>query len=512
MSMTTDRRSGADRKWWILAVLGVAQLMVTLDATIVNIALPSAQHALGFDNGDRQWVVTAYALSFGSLLLLGGRLGNLFGVQRVFIIGLAGFAISSAVGGAADGFGMLVAARAAQGAFGAIVAPTALSLLSQTFTDPRQRARAFGVFGAIAGSGAAFGLIIGGVLTEYLSWRWCMYVNLVFAGVAIAGASTLLRGRNQRVHTPLDIPGVLLVSTGLFSLVYGFSHAETGGWSSPVTVGFLAAAAVLLISFVITQTRVANPLLPLRVVLNRNRGGAYLAIFTVGVGMFGVFLFLTYYLQQTLGYSAVQSGLAFLPMTGAVILMAQIGTNVLTRWLGPRWLIGPGLVIAALGMWMLNGLDLTSSYTSGVLPAVLVFGAGLGLTFSSAMNTATAGVRPEDSGVASAMVNTGQQVGGSVGTSLLNTIAATSVADYIRAHPSPNTADPTSIAGTVAQATMHSYTVAFNISAAILLAGGVIAAIVLRSTATEPIPAADGAGSPARSQDSELAGDLAAAL
>jgi EmrB/QacA subfamily drug resistance transporter len=473
-SAGTDRQH--ERRWWILVVLGLAQLMVVLDATVVNIALPSAQHALGFGNGDRQWVITAYALSFGSLLLLGGRLGDLFGVKRVFLVGLAGFALASAVGGAATGFGMLVAARAVQGAFGAILAPAALSLLTTTFTEPRERARAFGIFGGIAGSGAALGLLLGGILTEYLSWRWTMYVNLVFAGAALVGGMLLLQHRVARTREPLDIPGIVLVSTGLFGLVYGFSHAETAGWSNAVTLGFLVGGAILLIAFVMSQLRAAHPLLPLRVVLDRNRGGAYLAIFTVGVAMFGVFLFLTYYLQQTLGFSAVKSGLAFLPMTAAVIVTAQVGTSVLSRRVGPRWIVGPGLAIAALGMWLLTRLDLSSGYVDGVLPAIIVFGVGLGLTFSSAMSTATAGVGPEDAGVASAMVNTGQQVGGSIGTALLNTIAASAATGYVSSH-APG-------AQLAALATMHSYHVAFSVSAAILLGGAAVTALVLQPKVT----------------------------
>ena len=470
--LTTGGDRQHERRWWILVVLGIAQLMVVLDTTVVNIALPSAQTALGFSNGDRQWIITAYALSFGSLLLLGGRLGDMFGVKRIFLIGLAGFALASALGGAATSFGMLVTARAIQGAFGAILAPAALSLLTTTFTNPRERSKAFGIYSAIVGSGAAIGLLLGGLLTEYLSWRWCMYVNLVFAAVAFVGGSMLLHHRISENRKPLDVPGVLLVSAGLFGLVYGFSHAETAGWSAPLTIGFLIGGAVLLVGFVLSQLRAAHPLLPLRVVLDRNRGGSYLAIFVVGVAMFGVFLFLTYYLQQTLGFSAVKSGLAFLPMTAAVVFTAQIGTNVLARRVGPRWIIGPGMAIAAVGLWMFTRLDLTSGYVADVMPALIVFGLGLGLTFASAMSTATAGVQHGDEGVASAMVNTGQQVGGSIGTSLLNTIAATAITNYMGSH--------TPGKETVALATMHSYHVAFGVSAAIMLGGAVVAGLVLR--------------------------------
>jgi EmrB/QacA subfamily drug resistance transporter len=468
-----------ERRWWILAVLGIAQLMVVLDTTVVNIALPSAQHSLGFDDGDRQWIVTAYALAFGSLLLLGGRLADLFGRKRLFLIGLVGFAVASAVGGAATNFGMLVTSRAVQGAFGALLAPAALSLLSTTFTRPSERSKAFGIYGAIAGGGAAIGLLLGGVLTEYLSWRWCMYVNLIFAAASFTGGWLLLHHQTSEHRPKLDLPGVATVSAGLFAIVYGFSHAETGGWGNSVTIGFLIAGAALLATFVYLQTRVAHPLLPLRVVLDRNRGGAYLGIFAVGAGMFGVFLFLTYYLQQTLGFSAVQSGLAFLPMTAMIMIMSQIGTMVLAPRIGPRFIIAPGLAIAAVGMWMLTRLDLGSTYVNGVLPATMVFGVGLGLTFSSAMNLATSGVQASDSGVASAMVNTGQQVGGSIGTALLNTLAASAATSYIGSHAGS--------ANLAAQATMHSYTTAFGWAAGILAVGAVICAVLLRAQ----VPAVD---------------------
>src|SRR5580700_4260618 len=312
------------RRWLILAVIGVAQLMVVLDATIVNIALPSAQRALGFSTADRQWVVTAYALSFGSLLLFGGRLGDRFGRKVTFLTGALGFAAASALGGAATGFGMLVAARAAQGAFGALLAPAALSILTTTFSDPKERGKAFGVYGAIVGAGGAIGLVLGGILTEYLSWRWCLYVNLIFAVPAAMGAVLLLKQQRARAGTRLDLPGATLVSASMFCLVYGFSNAATHNWHTPSTYGFLAAGVALLATFALWQSRAGSPLLPPRVVLDRNRGGAYLAVLTAGAGMFGIFLFLTYYLQQTLGYSPVVTGVAFLPLIATLVVAANL--------------------------------------------------------------------------------------------------------------------------------------------------------------------------------------------
>lgn len=473
--------SGHDRlhalRWWILAVLATAQLMVVLDGTVVNIALPSAQEALAFSNEQRQWVVTAYALAFGSLLLLGGRLADLLGRKRMFLVGLAGFAVASAIGGAATSFGMLVGARAVQGAFGALLAPASLALLTTTFTDVRERAKAFGIYGAIAGGGAAVGLLLGGVLTQYLSWRWCMYINLAFAGAALVGGFLWLRHETALTRPRLDIPGILLVSAGLFSVVYGFSRAETHGWSDPFTIAFLVAAVVLLVAFVLVQRKVAHPVLPLRVVLDRYRGGALLAFLASGAAMFGVFLFLTYYLQQNLGFSAVRCGLAFLPMTASLMIAAQVGSIVLAPRVGPRLIIAPGLAVSAVGMWMLTNLGIDSTYASGVLPATIVFGAGLGVVFASAMSLATAGVSAEDAGAASAMVNTTQQVGGSIGTALLSTIAASAMEDYLSSH--------TPGAESQILATLESYHAVFWWSAGIMLVGALISVLVLPAEVRE---------------------------
>src|SRR5579863_7365508 len=316
MSAATTASSGLGRRrWLILGVIGLAQLMVVLDLTIMNIALPSAQRALHFTTVDRQWVVTAYALAFGSLLLLGGRLADLLGRKVTFLIGLVGFAGVSAIGGASVNFAMLVTARACQGAFAALLVPSALSLLTTTFTEPKERGKAFGIYGAIAVAGGAVGLLLGGVLTQYLSWRWTLYVNLLFAVVAFAGGALLLQRQLSRVKPALDIPGVLMVCGAVFCLVYGFSNAAAHGWHAPSTWGFLAAGAALLAAFAFWMSRAAQPLLPPRIVLDRNRGGAYLSMLIASAGLFGIFLFLTYYLQQTLGYSPLVTGVAFLPIS-----------------------------------------------------------------------------------------------------------------------------------------------------------------------------------------------------
>ncbi|MFJ4699584.1 MULTISPECIES: MFS transporter [unclassified Streptomyces] len=466
------RNRAQAHRWWVLAVIGTAQLMVVLDATIVNIALPSAQKALGFSNGNRQWVITAYALAFGSLLLLGGRVADMVGRKIVFLTGLVGFAAASAVGGAAQSFEMLVVARAAQGVFGAMLAPAALSLLTTTFTDAKERAKAFGIYGAVAGAGGAVGLLLGGVLTEYLDWRWCLYVNLIFAVLAIVGGARLLEGGRPAERPGLDLPGAFLATAGLFCIVYGFSNAERHHWGSAQTWGFLVGGVVLLVLFVVRERVAAHPLLPLRVVLNRQRGASYLAIFLAGAGLFGVFLFLTYYLQQIQGYSPIKTGLAFLPMVGVMIVMSVVVTNAVLPRTGPKPLVPPGMLFAAGGMAWLTGLDLHSTYAAHILAPLLLTGFGVGLIFAPAFNMATAGVRPRDAGVASAMVNTCQQVGGSVGTSLLNTLATTAATNYVVGKR------PTKLV--LAQAQMHSFTVAFWWSAAIFGLGVVLTGLIYR--------------------------------
>ena len=471
--------AASTRRWWILGVVGLAQLMVVLDATIVNIALPSAQRDLAFSNADRQWVVTAYSLAFGGLLLLGGRLSDLFGRRRMLIIGLVGFAAASALGGASTGFAMLVIGRGAQGAFGALLAPAALSTLTVTFTDPAERGKAFGVYGAIAGAGGAVGLLLGGALTQYLSWRWCLYVNVILAVIAVAGTVRLLAPQPRDPDVHIDWPGTVLVGAGLVAVVYGLSEADTKGWGAPTTVALLVAGVVLLAAFVLVERRVAHPLLPLPIVLNRFRGGAYLSIGLSAIGVFGIFLFLTYYFQLTLAYSPVRSGLAFLPMVAAIVAASTTCSGVLMPRFGPRPLIPVGLLLAAVGEGILAAqLGLRTSYLDWILLALLLVGAGLGMVFGCALNTATYGTGAADAGVASALVNTNQQVGGSIGTALLNTLAASALTSYVLTHGRGPLV--------LAQAAVHSYVVAFWVSAAILAGSAVVCALVLPSGTLAP--------------------------
>ncbi|MFE2042401.1 MFS transporter [Streptomyces sp. NPDC059477] len=485
---TGSRREAAasPHRWWILAVVATAQLMVTLDSTIVNIALPSAQADLGFTDGNRTWIVTAYSLAFGSLLLLGGRIADLFGRKLAFLVGVSGFAAASALAGAATSFEMLVAGRALQGVFGALLAPAALSLLTTTFTDAKERAKAFGLYGAVAGSGAAVGLLLGGVLTEYLDWRWTLYVNVVFAAVALVGGWYLLQRGTRETGAKLDIPGTVLVTGGLFAVVYGFSNAESHGWSSALSWGFLAAGALLLAVFTWWQTRAAHPLLPLRVLLDRNRGASFAAMLIISAGMFGVFLFLTYYLQLTLGFSAVETGLAFLPMVISLMIAATLATSLLLPRVGPRTVVGLGMALGAVGMAWLTRLDLTSTYAADVLPALVVSGIGIGLVMAPAMSLATSGVGADDAGVASASVNTMQQIGGSIGTALLNTLAASAATSYLVGR---DAADPL----VQAQAALDSYATAYWWSAGFFAVGALLTLVLYR----RGVPAADADAAPA---------------
>ncbi|WP_030963034.1 MFS transporter [Streptomyces sp. NRRL S-378] len=490
--------SAADpSRWKALVFIALAQLMVVLDATIVNIALPSAQTDLGISDGNRQWVITAYALAFGGLLLFGGRIADKWGRKNAFVVGLVGFALASALGGAANGEAMMLGARALQGAFGALLAPAALSLLAVMFTDAKERAKAFGIYGAIAGGGGAVGLILGGFLTEYLNWRWTFFVNIPFAVVAAVGAWMVIREpAGSRNRAPLDIPGVVLSTTGLVALVYGFTRAESAGWSDAVTVAMFISSAALLAAFVFAESKVKSPLLPLRVLLERNRGGVYLSLGLAVIAMFGLFLFLTYYLQVVKGFSPVKTGFAFLPMIAGMILgSTQIGARLMTR-VAPRLLMGPGFLVAAAGMLLLTQLEVGSSYPALILPAQLLLGLGMGTAFMPAMSLSTHGVNPADAGVASAMVNTSQQVGGAIGTALLNTIAASATTAYLTDHAAEAAAGGAAAQLVQAQAMVEGYASAIWWAVGILAASAAIALTLIntgRPGAGDPV--ASGSGS-----------------
>ncbi|WP_370944697.1 MFS transporter [Amycolatopsis sp. cg5] len=450
-TLETPPDAPARRRWWALGALALAQLLVIIDTTVVNIALPSTQRDLGMSDVARQWTISAYTLAFGGLLLLGGRLADRLGRKNTLLIGITGFALASAVGGAADGAAMLIAARATQGVFAALLAPSTISLLTLTFTDPKERAKAFGYFSAIIMSGAAVGLILGGALTEYLNWRWCLYVNLPIAVLAgVAGWFVLPKVPGHRT-AKLDWLSGLLGSAGIVALVYGLSEAASQGWGSGLVLSCLGIAVAALVAFVVRQGMLPNPLLPLNVVTDRRRAAGYLTIGVASFGMFGMFLFLTYQLQAILGYGALAAGLAFLPLLGANLLVSsQISRRLLPRF-GPRpfWVIG--LTLLACGLFLLVWLTPGASYFGLILPAEVLLGAGVGLAMPVVMNVATSGIEPKDAGVASAFITTSQQVGASLGTASLNTIAASATV------------------GTSATAIVHGYATASGWAAGIVL-------------------------------------------
>jgi len=465
-------------RWRALGVIAIAQLMVVLDASIVNLALPSAKAALGITDANQQWVITAYTLTFGGLLLLGGRIADYVGRKRAFIIGLIGFAAASALGGLAPSQGFLFAARGLQGAFAALLAPAALSLLTVTFHEPKERAKAFGVYGAISGGGAAIGLLLGGVLTEYLSWRWCLLVNAPIAIAAFLMAIPWVHESKAEGDTRYDIAGAVTATLGLVTLVYGFTKAapkglqDTAHWTDAGTLVWFAVAAILLTSFFVIENRVSNPLLPMRVLLDRNRGASYLVSLITGIGLFAMFLFLGLYLQVILHYSPVKAGFAFLPFSLGIILGAGAAAQLLPR-VGPKPLIVPGLIAGSVGLLLLTRLTPDSEYLTHVLVPMLIISVGMAFVFIPVSSTALHAIGHHDAGVASAMINTSQQVGAALGTALLNTVAVTTSAAYLTAHTAlGRAATPTALT--------QGYTRAFAVGAGFLLVAAVVAMFMLK--------------------------------
>ena len=488
--MTTTQIAGIDnvgpdpvepdpKRFWALGVIALAQLIVVLDASVVIVALPSAQRALHISVANRQWVMTAYTLAFGSLLLLGGRIADYLGRRRMFIVGLIGFAAASAIGGLAQDSAMLFGARAVQGAFAALMAPAALSLLTVTFTENARACSGLRCLWRHCRWGSCLGLILGGVLTQFASWRWTLLINVPIAlGAAFAATRVVRESRGLSTRSGYDVPGAVSVTGGLFLLVLGFSTAQTHGWAAPLTVGLLAGAFVVLVAFVAIELRSAHPLLPMRVVLDRNRGGAYLASLLVGSAMLGTFLFLTYFFQSTLGYSALKTGFAFLPFSGGIVIGAALASRLLPN-IGPRALMVTGLILGVLGLFWFTRLGVDSSYLVHVLPAEIVVSLGMGMTFVPMNSTSLIGIDPRDAGVASALVNTTQQVGGSLGIALLNTVAATAAAGYLAGHLGS--------AGAVQSAAVHGYTTAFTVSAVLLAIAAVVVAVLVRATRNDVV-------------------------
>lgn len=463
------------RRWRALFVIAIAQLMVVLDGSIVNIALPSIQEDLGISDADRQWVITAYTLAFGGLLLLGGRIADYQGRKRMFIVGLLGFAGASFLGGISFTAELLYAARALQGVFGALLAPAALALITVTFTDSKERAKAFGVFGGISGGGAAIGLVAGGILTEYFSWHWCLLVNVPIAIIAVFLAIPNVHESRATGNTKYDIPGAVFGTAGLLALVYGITQADKQGWNGTSTLSFIGLGLLLLVIFIIIEARSTHPLLPLRILENRNRGGAYLASFFVGVGLFAMFLFLTFFFQAVLGYTPLQSGLLFLPFSAGVIVSAGAASQLLPRF-GPRWVTATGFLMAIIGMVLLTRMTPGTEYISGILPALIIISLGMGLVFVPLSAVSLFAIGNHDAGVASAVLNTSQQIGGSIGVAFLNTIATSATAAFIVANQLPGPTPDALVAG---------FTRGFAWGAAILAVAGLIWVVLVNMSKSD---------------------------
>lgn len=406
-----------------LLIIAGAQLMIVLDGTIVNIALPKMGEYFGKNQTDMTWAINSYTLAFGGLLLLGGRAGDILGRRRMFMVGLALFGLGSFLGGVAPNFEALIIGRVIQGIGGAIASPTALSLIATEFEEGPERTRAFAVFAAVAGAGAALGLLLGGVLTEYLTWRWVLFVNVPIGIVLIAGAYVFVH-ESDRLSGRFDWLGGALSTIGMASLVYGFINAASKGWREPATIGAFVVAVVLLASFVALQSRRSYAMMPLRIFRDKSRSGSYIVMLVIGAAMFGMFFFVTYFVQLVLGYSSLEAGLAFLPVAFTIGTAAQISARLLRR-IGPRKLIVTGAVVMASGLFWMSAISAESSYLGHLLPSLLVMSAGIGTIFVPLTTVAVAGVEPHEAGLASALLNVGQQVGGSIGLSVLTTVFAT---------------------------------------------------------------------------------------
>ncbi len=479
-----------------LVVIATAQLMIILDATIVNVALPHIQRALGFTGTSLEWIVTAYSLAFGSLLLLGGRLGDMYGRRRIFIIGVSVFSIGSLLGGFATTEWWLLAARSIQGAGGALAAPTALALIATTFPMGPERNRALGVYAGMSGAGGAIGLLLGGILTSYVSWRWVFFVNVPIGIAVVSLAPFALATSARAARSRLDIPGVITSTAGLALLVYGLTHAAAGSdgvshWGEPLTIGCLAASALFLIAFVLIEMRTRHPELPLRLLGSRRRTGAYVTMLFLATALFSVFFFLTLYIQTVWGFSPIKAGIAWLPFPVTIIVVSMIVARVLVTRIGVRPPLLAGPVLAGVGFLWLSRLTEVSAYWTHVLPPMILVSAGLGMMFVPLTLMVVSHVAPEESGTASSMLNIGQQIGGAIGLAAIGTIAWTSVAHSV----TDQLAAGTAAAGGATQAAAasvppsvmaHAMTTGFTIG--LRVAAGVVAISFISALVTTWTP------------------------
>jgi EmrB/QacA subfamily drug resistance transporter len=466
------------RKWLALALLSVVQFMVVLDIAIVNVALPSIKVDLGFSQENLQWVISAYALVFGGFLLLGGRAADLLGRRRIFIAGLVVFTLASFLAGMAWSEASLIGARALQGLGAAVISPAALSILSTTFAEGRERNLALGVWGAVGGFGAAAGVLLGGVLTDSLSWEWIFFVNVPIGLVALVLTPFLLNeSRDARVKS-FDVPGAVLVTAGLSSFVYAITQAGEDGWLAGRTLGFFAAALSLLAAFVVWERRHPEPLMRLGIFQIRTVAGANVAGFIMGTAMFSMFLMLTLYMQQVLGYSAMKTGVAYLAVAGTAIIWSAVAAQLVTR-VGVKPVLVTGMVALTIGLVYFTQVSVGGSYLGDLLPGFLVIGVGIGFSFVPISIAALAGVQPAEAGLASGLINTSQQIGGALGIAALSTIATTRSDDAVAA----GTAVPSAL--------VDGFTAAF-VAGAIVAAIGIVAALtLLRRDELEAVPEAE---------------------
>jgi EmrB/QacA subfamily drug resistance transporter len=468
---------GIERRWSALALIVTAQFMVILDVAIVNVALPSIKSDLGFSQTNLQWVISAYAIIFGGALLLGGRLADLLGRRRLFIAGLALFATSSLLCGLAWSEASLIGFRALQGLGGALLAPAALSLLMTTFAEGRERNLALGIYGAASGSGAAAGVLLGGILTSYLSWSWIFFINVPVGLAAIALTPLLLReSRADLAHRHFDFPGAVSITAGLMLLVYATTRATSDGWGAPVTLGLFAGAAALVLAFVAIELRSPSPLLPLRIFRSRTLTGANVAMAIVGGVAFSEFFLLTLYLQDVLHYSAVESGVAFLAFALAVVIVSNIAQLIVGRF-GVRPTLTAGLLISAVSVAWLARLPVDGHYFWDIFPGFVLGGAGMGLSFVPVTIASLTGVERSDAGVASGLVNTSRQIGGALGIAAVSAVAASATSSYVSVH---------GVAATSGAALDHGFQTGLYVLIGLLVAGALIVATLIRPARPRP--------------------------
>ena len=493
-----------------LAVISTAQLMVVLDASIVNVALPSIQRALHFSPANLVWVINAYTLAFGGLLLLGGRTGDLFGRRRMFLIGVGIFTGASFLGGLATTEAWLIGARLLQGVGGAIAAPTALSLIASTFPQGPQRNRAMGVYAAMSGVGASVGVIMGGVLTQALGWRWVLFVNVPI-GLAVVLVAPAVLGETQGRRGALDLPGALTATSGMSLVVFGLIHAASTSWGDTWTVVSLIAGGILLACFILIEMRSRYALMPLHLFRNRSRSGAYGIMLALGTAVFAMFYFLTLFLQDILGFSALRAGVAYLPFTVMIMLTATVTSRVVGRT-GPKAPLMLGTALVATGLFWFSLADVNSTYLGSVLGPMILVAGGMAMCFVPLTLTAVAGVQPQEQGIASALLNSGQQVGGSLGLAILGTVAVTvtkNQAHWVVEHfgalagrlfgaapPPPHAPLAHAVRQAVAVAYVDGYTTAFRVGAGIVVLAFLVAATVIKGKALQ-VPAAEADRSPA---------------